>query len=77
MASRKSANISGHYIVWINVMPFRICTLDSKKMKGRTESYFILFSKLNDHPTRCFDFGLRGIHRNGCEFELSYNKSGG
>ena len=27
--------------------------------KGRTESYFILFLKLNYHQTRCFSFGLR------------------
>ena len=51
MATRKGTNISGHYVVSINAM---ICLiiyvpLNSKKMKGRTESYFKLFLKLNDH----------------------------
>ena len=40
---RKDINIIGHYVVSISVMPFNICTLSSKKLKGRTESYFILF----------------------------------
>ena len=43
MASRKGINISGHYVVSIKAMPFQRCTLNSKKLKGRTESYFILF----------------------------------
>ena len=47
MASRKGIHISGHYVISINAtvpgMPFHIRTLNSKKMKGRTESYFVLF----------------------------------
>ena len=70
MASRKGIHISGHYVVSINAMPFHICTLIFSKMKGRTESYFILASKLNDHPTWCFNFGLRRIYPNGCKFKL-------
>ena len=47
MASRKGIHFSGHYVVSINAMPFHICTSNSKKLKGRTESYFVLFYKLN------------------------------
>ena len=43
MVTKKGINISGHYVVSMNAMPFHICTLISKKMKGRTEWYFILF----------------------------------
>ena len=43
MASRKGINISGHYVASINTMHFHIRTLNSKKLKGRPESYFILF----------------------------------
>ena len=74
MASRKGIPISGHYVVSINAMPFHIWTLNSKKLKGRTESYFILFLKLNDHQTRCFNFGLRRVHLNGYKFKLNRNK---
>ena len=41
MASRKGIDISRHYLVSINAMPFYICSLDYKKLKGRTVSYFI------------------------------------
>ena len=58
MATRKGIHISGHYVASINAMPFHICTLNYKKLKGRTESYFIFFLKLDDHLTRCFNFGL-------------------
>ena len=76
MASRKGINISGHYIVSINSMPFHVlCTLDSNKSKGRTKSYYILFFKLNGHPTGCFNFGLSRIHSNGCKFELNLKKT--
>ena len=64
MVSRKGINISVHYVVSINAMPLHICTLISQKLKRRTELYFILFLKLNDHPTRCFHFGLRRVHPN-------------
>ena len=72
MASRKSIHISGHYVVWINAMTFHIYTLCSKKIKGRTESYFILFLKLNDHQTRCFSFGLlwRARWYDGCSSSI-------
>ena len=44
MASRSGINISRHYVVSINALPFHIiCTLNSEKLKGQTESYFILF----------------------------------
>ena len=78
MASRKGIHISRHHVVSINAssyyMYFQICTLNSKKVKGRTESrYFMLFLKLNNHTTRCFNFGLlRRIHPNGCKFELNF-----
>ena len=52
-----------------------ICTSYLKKMKGWTKSYFTLFLKLNDHPTRCFNFGLIRIHPNGCMFELNFLNS--
>ena len=70
MASRNGIDISGHYVVSINAMPFYLCTLKSKELKGRAESYFSLFLKLNGHQIRCFKFGLRRINLNGCKFEL-------
>ena len=69
MTTRKGINISGHYIVSTNATSFHICTLNYEKQKGQTESYFIMFLKLNDHPIRCFNFGLRRIYPNGCNFE--------
>ena len=75
MATRKGIHISGHYVVSINAMPFHIRTLNSEKLKGRTESYVIVFFlQLNDHPVRCFNFGLRRFHLNGCRFELNFSK---
>ena len=73
MASRKGISISGRYVVSINYMHFHkfIYTFNSKKLKGRTELYFIL--KLSGHQTRCFSFGLRRIHPNGLKFEFSSN----
>ena len=50
MASRTGKNISGHYIVLISTMSFHICALSSKNLKGRTESYLILFQ--NSTTTR-------------------------
>ena len=41
MANRKGIHISGHYIVSINDTRYAfscICTLNYKKLKGRTES---------------------------------------
>ena len=60
MASRKGINIYGHYVRCIDkcyISFYIICTLYSKKLKGRAESYFILFLELNDHPAWCFYFG--------------------
>ena len=45
MAIRKDIHISEHYVVSINAMPFYICTLNSKKLKGQTLLYFIYFLK--------------------------------
>ena len=61
MAPRKGINISGNCVVHRKLYVFfiYICTLYSKKMKSRTESYFTLFLKLNDHPTGYFNFGLQ------------------
>ena len=59
MASRTGIIISGYYVVSLNTMAFiYICMLNSGNLRGLTESYFILFLKLNDHQTRCFNFGL-------------------
>ena len=72
MASRTNINIHGYYFESINAMLFHICTLNSKKLKGRTESYLIpvLFLNLNDYQTRFFNFGLRlRIHPNGCKLD--------
>ena len=47
MVTRKGINIFGHYVVSMNdICLFHIqCTyFYTKKIKGRTESYFILFS---------------------------------
>ena len=75
MTSSRGIHISRHYVVSINAMPLvYICTLNSKRLKGRTESCSTLFSKLNDHQTRCFNFVLRRIHPNGCKFELNFKK---
>ena len=42
MVTRKGINISGHYVVSTNAIHFHIlCTLNSKKLNSRTESYFI------------------------------------
>ena len=71
MASRTGIHIFGHYRLSINTIPFHICSLNSKKRKGRAESYFTLFLKLDDHETRYFNFGLRRIHPNGWKFELN------
>ena len=70
MASRTGINISGHNAVSTNALAFLISTLNSKKLKGRTELYFILVSKLNNNQKRCFNFGLRRDYLNGCKFEL-------
>ena len=71
MATIKGIHISRHYIVSINAMPIYKCAFNSKTIKGRTESYFIYSLNLNDHSTRCFNFGSRLIHSNACKFELN------
>ena len=73
MATRKGINVSGNYAAPHILNAFvHIYTLYLKKMKGRTKSYFTFFLKLNDHPTRCFNFGLSRIHPNGCMFEFNF-----
>ena len=67
MATRKSINVSGNYAAPHHIKCFvHICTLYFKKMKGRTKSYFTFFLKLNDHPTRRFNFVLSRIDPNSC-----------
>ena len=61
----------GSTLYTLNCMPISYIYFVLKKMKFRTESYFILFLKINHHPTRCYNFGLRRIHPNGCKFELN------
>ena len=56
MVTRKGINIFGQYVVSIKAICHFIYVF-KKKMKCRTESCFILFLKLNGHPTRCFNFG--------------------
>ena len=68
---RKGINIFGHYVVSINAICLFIYVLCNKKIERWDRIVFILFLKLNDHPTRCFNFGLRRIHPNGCKFELN------
>ena len=72
MAIRKGIHISGNYAApHIYYMPCScMCTLYLKNSKGRTKSYFTLFLKLNDHPTRSFNFGFP----NGSMFELNFLK---
>ena len=73
MATKKGINISGNYAApRIHYMPCSDLYLAFKKIKGRTKSYFTFFLKLNDHPTRCFNFGLSRIHPIRCMFELNF-----
>ena len=75
MATRRGINIFGNYAaphISHALFIYQVCTLYFKKMKGRTKSYFTLFLKSNDHPTRCFIFRLSRIHPNGCMFELNF-----
>ena len=59
MATRKGINISGNYAApHIFKCLVHICTLYLKRLKGRTTSYFTFFLKLEDHPTRSFNFGF-------------------
>ena len=51
MASRKGMNISGHYVASINTIHVYIRTLNSKKLKGRTESYFRLYCLKTRRPS--------------------------
>ena len=70
MVAIKGLKISGHYVLPINAVPFHICILNSKKNRGRTKSYFVLFLTLNYHQTRRFNFGLRRFRLNDCKFKL-------
>ena len=62
MASKKGKHISGDYVVSINDMVFHTCTLNSKKLEGRTKSYFICVFKFNGHPTRQFGVVLHLLY---------------
>ena len=68
MATRKGINISGNYAAphILHALFIYVLCIYLKKMKDQTKSYFTFFLKLNDHPTRCFNFGLSRIHPNGC-----------
>ena len=73
MATRKSINISGNYTATHILHTLFMYVLYIKKnMKSRTKSYSTLFLKLNDHPIRCFNFGLSRTHPNGCMFEVIF-----
>ena len=75
MATRKGINVFGNYAaphILNDLFIYLVCTLYFKKLKGRTKSYFTFFLKLNDHPTRCFNFGLSRIHPNDCMFEFDF-----
>ena len=74
MATRKGIHVSGNYAAphILNTLFIFICTLYFLKMKGRTKSYFTFFLKLNDHPTRCFNFGLSRIHPNSFTFKFNF-----
>ena len=75
MATRKSKNISGNYAALhiLNALFIYVLRI-YKKIKDRTKSYFTFFLKLNDHQTRCFNFGLSRIHPNDCMLELNFQK---
>ena len=51
MATRKGINISRIYVVHHKLYAFLYMYFVSKKLKGQTESYFILLLKLNDIQT--------------------------
>ena len=73
MATRKGINVSGNYAAphILNVL-FIYVLFIYFFMKGRTKSYVTFFLILNDHPTRCFNFGLSRIHAIGCMFEFNF-----
>ena len=68
MAARKGINIFRNYVAPNKLYDFFIYVI---KLKGRAKPYFILFLKLNDHPTRYFNFGLSRINLNDCMFKLN------
>ena len=55
MAIRKGIHISGHHVVSINAicLSYTVCTLYSKKMKGRTSDrivfYIVFFNSTTIH----------------------------
>ena len=70
MATRKGINVSGNYAApQLNAL--FIYLLCFKKIERSDKSYFTFFLKLNDHRTRCFNFGLSRIHPNGCMVEFN------
>ena len=72
MATRKGIHISGNHAAPHILYALFIYDFYFKNLKGRTKSYFTFFLKLDDHPTRCFNFGLSRTHPNGCMFELNF-----
>ena len=73
MATRKGINISGNYAaphVLQALFIYVLCIFFKSKLGQK--SFFTFFLKLNDYPTRCFNFGLSRIHPNGCAFELNF-----
>ena len=75
MATRKGIHISGNYVVHHKVYAFfKSVFFILKSCKVQTESYFISFQKLNNYPTRCFNFVLDRVHPKGFKFELNFKK---
>ena len=73
MATRKGINICGNYAALHILHALFIYVLCIKKNERSERIVFYIRFKLNDHPTRCFYFGLLSrIHPNGCIFELNF-----
>ena len=71
MARRTGINISGHYVVSTNAMPFHIYTLNSKKNERSDRIVFHIVLKTKRLSDTGFTFGSRRIHPNGCKFKLN------
>ena len=76
MATRKGINISGNYAAPHKLyhMPFSYMYFVLFLVERSDKVVFYILLKLDDHPTRCFNFGLGRIHPNGCMFELNFKK---
>ena len=55
-------------------MPCSYLYFEFKKIERWDKIVFYILFKLNDHPTRCFNFVLSRIRPNGCMFELNFKK---